>query len=198
MLAERVEPRAHLEGHPRPLRLKGALTGDSLDDWLKGLDGEIGFDLKGAEFYGMHLGPAPVVLHSLEGKLAFDPIDTTINEGRLHLEPTLTLDDQDGAALRLGPESSIKDAAINDEVSHRVLSFVAPVLDQATRVHGNVSVALDEAVFPIGGNAGGGDRRGERPVSGRRIRSWAAGGEARRPDRARPTGRASSWTSRSR
>ncbi len=154
MLVERVEPRAHLEGHPRPLRLKGALTGDSLDDWLKGLDGEIGFDLKGAEFYGLRIGPAPVVLHSLEGKLAFDPIVTTINEGRLQRDPTRTFDDQDGAALRLGPESSIKDAAINDEVSHRVLSFVAPVLDQATRVHGNVSVALDEAVFPIGGNAG--------------------------------------------
>jgi translocation and assembly module TamB len=40
---------------------------------------------------------------------------------------------------------------INDEVSHRVLSFVAPVLDGATRVQGRVSFELAEAAFPVAG-----------------------------------------------
>jgi len=39
---------------------------------------------------------------------------------------------------------------INDEVSHRVLAFAAPVLDNATRAHGRISVHLKEARFPIG------------------------------------------------
>src|SRR5262249_23405162 len=34
--------------------------------------------------------------------------------------------------------------------SHRVLMFAAPVLDQATRVRGRVSLALTDAYFPIG------------------------------------------------
>ena len=148
VLAKRVEPEARLSGKPSAFRLSGPLAGD----WLKELDGEFGFDLKGAEFYGMRIGPAPIVLRTRGGHPAFEPIDTTINEGTLHLEPVLALDGQPGPTLRLGPESGIKGAEINDEVSRRVLSFVAPVLNEATRVHGKVTVTLEDAVFPIGGN----------------------------------------------
>ena len=41
---------------------------------------------------------------------------------------------------------------MNEEVSRRVLSYAAPVLDQTTRASGRVSVAIDEAVLPIGGD----------------------------------------------
>ena len=53
--------------------------------------------------------------------------------------------------LKLSSETRLEGAVINDEVSHRVLSFVAPVLDGATRVQGRVSFELAEAVFPIVG-----------------------------------------------
>ena len=38
--------------------------------------------------------------------------------------------------VHLDKSSALLDAVVNDEVSHRVLMFVAPVLDQATRVRG--------------------------------------------------------------
>jgi translocation and assembly module TamB len=124
-----------------------------VDDWLKSLDGEVGIDLVAADFFGMKLGPTPIVLRARDGRLRIDTIDTTLNQGRIHLEPEVVIDDKAGAMLRLGPESSVVDAAINDEVSHRVLAFAAPVLDNATRAHGRVSARLKEATIPIGGDS---------------------------------------------
>jgi translocation and assembly module TamB len=49
----------------------------------------------------------------------------------------------------MGRSSKLDGAIVNDEVSHRVLSFVAPVLDGATRVDGRISVELAEALLPI-------------------------------------------------
>ncbi len=57
---------------------------------------------------------------------------------------------KDGSTwLRLGRDSRLDGAIVNDEVSHRVLSFAAPVLDGATRVEGRVSLSLTDASFPI-------------------------------------------------
>src|SRR5207244_1046371 len=100
----------------------------------------------------------PIVLRPREGRLAFDKIDTTINAGQLQLEPELVVDEARGLSLHLGPGSRIENARINDEVSRRVLAFVAPVLEQATRARGAVSVDLDDAVFPIAGGSGKGMR----------------------------------------
>ena len=72
-----------------------------------------------ANFYGMRSGPTPIILRVNENKLTVAPIDTTLNEGRMHLEPSLTFDEKAGITLRLGPESAVRDAVINDEVSHR-------------------------------------------------------------------------------
>ncbi len=54
----------------------------------------------------------------------------------------------------LQPGSSLENVSINDAVSQKVLTFIAPVLDQATHVHGQVSAQFDRAEFPIGGDAG--------------------------------------------
>jgi translocation and assembly module TamB len=173
LLAEMVEPGARLAGRPRPFHLQGTLpsagtgtgaeTGDSAAAWLKGLDLELGFDLDQADFFGMTVGPTPLVLRTRAGRLRVDPIDTTLNQGRIHLEPELIVDDPAGAALRLGPESWVADARINDEVSHRVLAFAAPVLDQATRARGRVSVRLKDAVVPL---TGGPDKSKRLAVTG--------------------------------
>jgi translocation and assembly module TamB len=144
-LRERIEPRARIAGRARPVRLQGSLADGKLD----ALEGELGVDLTAADIFGMSLGPTPVVLRARGGQLRIDPIDTSLNQGRLHLEPEIVFNDSAGPMLRLGPESSLTDARINDEVSHRVLAFAAPVLDQATRARGRVSVRLKEATFPI-------------------------------------------------
>lgn len=160
LLAERVEPAAHLESQPRAWRLRGELAAAKP---LEALDGEFGLDLRAADIYGMHLGPAPLVVRTRAGRLVLDTIDTTLNGGRIHLEPELAVENNAGLALRLGPASTIRDAEINDEVSRRFLSYVAPVLDRATRAHGRVSVTLKDAVIPLG--VGGGDAAASRKAA---------------------------------
>ncbi len=148
-LAEQVEPGARVNGRPRPFRISGTLAKRPDGQWLDTLEGEIGLDLERADIFGLNLGPTPLVLRAAKGKVAIDPIETTLNGGRLHAEPTLILDGPDGPVLMLGAESKLVDAQINEEVSHRFLSFVAPVIDNATRATGRVSVDLKEAVFPL-------------------------------------------------
>lgn len=151
-LNEALAGRARLDGKPRPAHLKGALSGDSADAILRGLDAEIGLDLAGAESFGMHLGAASIVARSAEGGLTFDPIRSTLNGGTLALEPEVARDGDSGLVLRLKPGAAIVGAEINDEVSREVLAFVAPVLDAATRARGKVSVDVQRAEFPIGGD----------------------------------------------
>ncbi|MDR3634606.1 MAG: hypothetical protein P4L84_12445 [Isosphaeraceae bacterium] len=152
LTTRRVDPRAGLAGKAGKLDLRADVSELSFDALMRSLEGEVGFELTSANIFGMRIGQTPLALRAGNGKVQVVPIDTTINDGRLHLEPAIALDGKDGATLRLGPESGVKDALINDEVSHRVLSFVAPVLESATRVRGRVSVALEEAEFPLGGS----------------------------------------------
>ena len=154
LVARELDPGVQLSGGSRPFRVHAALGDGSADEVRKTLVGELGVDLTEAQFFGLRLGPTPLVLRAEGGEIALDPIDASLNEGRIHLEPEFVLEDEGGATLRLGETSTMRDVRINDEVSHRVLSFVAPVLDRATRASGSVSVALDHAEFPLGAKAG--------------------------------------------
>jgi translocation and assembly module TamB len=151
ILAASTAPGATLTGGPRPFHVKGPLSGDSFASILKGLDAEIGIDLKSAETFGMNLGPAPIVVRASGGATSIDPIRTTLNNGKVDLKPTLAVDPVQGIALQLLPNSTIDGAEINDEVSKQVLRYIAPVLDNATHVRGKVSVAISQADIPITG-----------------------------------------------
>lgn len=153
MLAERVEPRARLSGQAREWRLRGTLSGDSSVGPVEPIEGDFGFELDDLDIYGLHMGKTPIVVRSREGRLSIDPIDTTLNGGRLRLAPEVKFEEGGRTSIHLGSSSTITNAEINDEVSRRFLSYVAPVLDRATRAHGRVSVNLTEAVFPIGGES---------------------------------------------
>ena len=142
-----VETEAKLVGLSRPFRFAGNLGGTVP---LQSIEGEVGFDLVSADLYGMKLGATPVVVRAKEGRIFLDPISTTLNEGHLRLESEVGRDAKTGSpVLLLGKNSSIRDARINDEVSRRVLAFVAPVLEGATRASGRISVDLDRAQIPL-------------------------------------------------
>ena len=148
-IVQAVEPGAHLTGQSRPFRLQGDLL--SLAD---SINGEIGVNLDSADIYGLRFEKTPLVLRFTEGKPTIDPIEVMVNEGLAHLEPVLKVDSKGATIVSLGHESTLTDVRMNDEVSRRVLSFVAPVLDRATRVQGKVSASIDEAIIPIGGTTG--------------------------------------------
>ena len=151
VLASSVEPRSKISGKPRTFELTGRL--DDLGDWRR-VEGEFGVDLTELDIYGMKFGACPLTVKLKGGKPIIVPVETTLNGGHVRLEPELDLDAEGGPMLRLGKNSTIRDAEINDEVSRRVLTFAAPILDQATRVSGFVTVDLDHAEFPLGAGRG--------------------------------------------
>jgi translocation and assembly module TamB len=151
MAAAAVEPKAKLTGQPEPFHVKGPLSADSLASLLKGLDAQVRLGLTSADAFGLALGPAPIVVSCRDGAVTIDPIDTTLNNGKVSLKPGLDIDATRGIALRFDKGSAIEGAEINDEVSKRVLSYAAPVLNEATHVSGKVNVALDGAEIPLTG-----------------------------------------------
>jgi hypothetical protein len=149
VLVREVEPNARIAGRPRAWRLAGTIPDPSKPDWFRDLRGELGIQLDALDLFGMQLSETAVVLRAEDGRLRFDPIDATLNGGALHLEPEWTQGDEGQYWLKLGPSSRLHGAVVNDEVSHRVLSYAAPILDGATRVQGQVSVKQIHAEFPI-------------------------------------------------
>lgn len=148
-LGERVEPGARVAGGPREFRLTGRLD-PAGGDVLAGIEAELGFDLSELDVFGMRLGATPVVARVRDGSVTLDPIRTTLNGGSLRVDPEVERGGDGSWTVRLGSGSSLSDAEVNDEVSRRVLSYVAPVLDRATRVRGRVSAEVARAEFPIG------------------------------------------------
>jgi translocation and assembly module TamB len=149
LLAAKVEPNARIEGRPRAWRIAGRVSDMPAIDQLGALEGEFGIQIDALDVFGMRLKKSPIVVRAVSGRLEIDPMETTLNGGLLHVEPELVKDKSGSTWLRLGPSTRLDAAVVNDEVSHRVLSYVAPVLDGATRVEGRVSMRLAEAMFPI-------------------------------------------------
>ena len=151
LLASNVEPRASVHGTASAWSVIGALphSRDTAVNPLATLDVKLGLAVEQVDIFGMQLGKTTLAVRNTQGKIKIDPIDSTLNGGRLHLEPAVVTDTENQMWLHLGPSSALLDAVVNDEVSHRVLSFAAPVLDQATRVRGRVSLAVSDAFLPL-------------------------------------------------
>ena len=145
-----VEPEARIAGRPRGWRLTGTLGGPGSEDRLAGLVGELGIQLDNLDIFGMKLAETGVILRAESGRFRIDPIDARLNQGALHLEPELVRAADGPWRVKLGPATTLRGAVINDEVSHRVLSYAAPVLEGATRVQGRVSVRQLNAEIPLG------------------------------------------------
>lgn len=154
-LTERVDPGARLRAVPGRFWLEGPLTSQSGGDPVGDLVGEIGFELIEATVYGMKFGSTPVALRTEGGRLELSPISTTLNGGELHILSEIDLESEAGPILRLGQGSSVVDAEINENVSRRILAYVAPVLADATRVTGRVSAEIEAAELPLDGALGG-------------------------------------------
>ncbi len=149
MLAQNIEPRARIAGRSRRWRLAGVVPKAPDPLHLGSLEGDFGIQLDALDIFGMRLSQTPIVVRASRGRLRIDPIDATLNGGKLRIEPQFVAGEDGSTWLKLGRSTRLDGAVINDEVSHRVLSFAAPVLDGATRVEGRVSVELAEASVPI-------------------------------------------------
>jgi translocation and assembly module TamB len=140
-------------GAPGSFHLKGPLGAGSVVELVRGLDLLATLNLNGADIYGLKVGPIPLTVRTQAGRLVIDPIRTSLNGGRLALDPEIDRDDQGRVTIRLKPGSAIENAEVNDEVSRRFLSYAAPVLDRATRARGLISARITRAEFPLGAGA---------------------------------------------
>ncbi|WP_422927098.1 hypothetical protein [Singulisphaera sp. PoT] len=149
LASQRIEPGAKATGKASPWSLQGSFQDARGEDPFRTIAAKVGVSIEELDIYGLHTGPTELALEAAGGKLKVAPIDTSLNGGRVHLEPGILIDPNDGVVLRLGDNSSIEDAEINEEVSRRFLSYVAPILDRATRAKGSVSVDVKDAYLPL-------------------------------------------------
>lgn len=118
---------------------------------IEALDLKASLTLKSLDCFGMRVGETEIVAGKKgeEGRWKIEPMETTLNGGRLRLDPSLDRDAEGRWTLKLGAGTSLEEAEVNDEVSRRVLAYVAPVLERATRATGKVSLALRRAEIPL-------------------------------------------------
>ncbi len=119
------------------------------------LQTEVSLLIDRLEGMGLQVGPAEWRVVSEGGRVRMPPTEATLNGGRIRLAAEIAPIDAEiasgGWIITLDPEESwILDAEVDDEVSRRFLAYVAPVLNNATRVQGRVSAALDQAWWPVG------------------------------------------------
>ena len=110
--------------------LGSLLLDDLAVDRLGTLRGDIGIEIDSLDIFGMRLSQTPLVLVLADGRLTIDPIDARLNGGVLHADPQIVARKDNSTWLVLSSETRLEGAMINDEVSHRVLSYVRPVLDE--------------------------------------------------------------------
>ena len=116
-------------------------------------DVQLGLDVASTRSDGFEVGPVMIRGGRKAGVITIDPIRTTLNGGALTLIPQL-LDTPEGRVLRLDSGSGLENAEVTEVIASRVLAFVAPVLDGATRVHGRVSANVERADFPLRSDVG--------------------------------------------
>ncbi|MEW4569206.1 hypothetical protein AB1L88_15185 [Tautonia sp. JC769] len=150
-VAEATEPQARLVGTPRPFRLNGPLSGGSTQEILDGIDAELGVDLTEATVFGLQVGPAPLLVRCDRGQIVIEPIATTLNGGQMVVMPEVNLAEDGSMILSLAEGSGIDKVEITDDVSRRVLAYIAPVLREATQVNGRLSARVNRLSVPLTG-----------------------------------------------
>ncbi|TWT96864.1 hypothetical protein Pla108_26390 [Botrimarina colliarenosi] len=106
-----------------------------------------------ADLFGLPVGAGRLAATLQRGVVQVDPLDIAIGGGRLTATAAATLDPPP-SALSLQPGPLVSKVAMSQEVTERVLKFIAPVLADATRIEGQFSMSLREFAVPLAPPAG--------------------------------------------
>jgi translocation and assembly module TamB len=107
-----------------------------------------------ADLYGLPVGSGRLVATLERGVVQVAPLDVAIGDGRLTATAAATLDPSPGM-MTLKPGPLVTNVAISQQVSDRLLKFIAPVLADATRSEGKFSITLSEFAIPLSQPASG-------------------------------------------
>lgn len=101
-----------------------------------------------ADLYGLPVSGGRLAATLERGIVRVDPIDIAVGDGRLTATAAATLDPPP-SSLSLKPGPLVKDVAISQQVTERVLKFIAPVMADAARIDGKFSMTLREFAVPL-------------------------------------------------
>jgi len=117
---------------------------------LKAMQAHLNTKVKRFKSGGIQLGEMDLDVKWLDGVLAVAPIDTKINDGRLHLEPVIEMTaDAKPARVKLGPKTTLTRMSLDQLTSENYMVYPAPALASATRVNGFISAKISDGIIPL-------------------------------------------------
>ena len=130
--------------------LKFAISGPFSEKERSKIKASLNTEVAGLKSGGISLGKMNIAADWQNGKLSIAPIDTTINDGRLHLEPFVEMSPE-GTPLfvRLGPQTSLERMSLDTITSQKYMVYPAPALASATTVKGFISARISKGIIPI-------------------------------------------------
>jgi translocation and assembly module TamB len=127
------------------------LLGDTLA-FLKPLTADFSLGWSHARILGLRFDKLDVDARMQNGVVNFQPINTAVGEegaaGRLTVTPVARLT-PNPSEIELGKGPLLTNIQITEELSNAWMKYIAPVMADATRAQGVVSVDLNEARVPL-------------------------------------------------
>lgn len=117
---------------------------------IKSMQASLNTEVKRFQSGGIKLGEMKLAANWAGGKLDVAPIETSVNDGRLRIEPIVEMTtDAMPASVRLGPGTSLKRMSLDQIVSRDYMVYPAPALASATRVDGFISAKINDGNIPL-------------------------------------------------
>ncbi len=133
----------------RPFVLTGPLhPTDNSGLRFTALKGNVGLHWKSLKTYGCDIGAAELKAIAQQGWLQFYPIETTLNGGKMRLQPNIRIDpDPTEVVLLAGPV--IEKAQITPAMCAGALGYAMPALANVAEAEGAISLTLESGRIPL-------------------------------------------------
>lgn len=117
----------------------------SAEHWSDGLSAELEVGWEAAWVAGLEVGPTSVPLQLTGGVLA-SRAELPLAQGRMRWDMQADLQSEP-MQVRLAPGQVLDEVTITPELCHQWLKYITPIVAEATRVEGTLSLQLDEALL---------------------------------------------------
>jgi hypothetical protein len=134
----------------RPFHIAGALAGPS--SLLSRLRGEADLSWQSLQAMGCQIGAADLKGRLADGWFRTAPIEATLNQGRLRLEPSLHLD-PGPLEVSLAKGRLIDRARLTPAACASALGYALPVLADVAQAEGELSLDLESGRVPLADSA---------------------------------------------
>lgn len=119
---------------------------------LRSWSGTASLTWQSLQAYGSQVGPAELRGRLADGWLRVEPLSTTLNQGRLHLEPAVRLE-PGPMEVHIAKGGGIDRLQLTPALCASYIGYALPALAGAAQAQGEVSAALDACRVPVTGLA---------------------------------------------